>query len=136
MFMKVLLSIRPEHVRRILERDKRYEYRKRVFKKHVDVVVIYSTMPVGRIVGEFKLGEILHCPINHLWAKTREYAGVDYGRFCSYFEAQNEGYALEIEEVKAYKNPVDPWKAFDGFRAPQSFCYIDDNWLQLIPGRS
>ena len=53
--MRVLLSIKPEFVEKIFSGEKLYEYRKAMFKNvNVSSVVIYSTMPVGKIVGEFK----------------------------------------------------------------------------------
>ena len=52
--MKVLLSIKPEFVEKIFSGEKRFEYRKSIFKQqNIDTIVIYSTMPVGMIVGEF-----------------------------------------------------------------------------------
>ena len=51
--MKVLLSIKPEFVQEIFTGKKKYEYRKAIFTRSVDKVVVYSTKPVGMIVGEF-----------------------------------------------------------------------------------
>jgi len=49
---KMLLSINPEHVENILRGGKTYEYRKILCKRKVDKIVIYSTCPVKRVVGE------------------------------------------------------------------------------------
>ena len=58
--MKALLSIKPEFVSKIFTGEKIFEYRKAVFKRPmVKTVVIYSTMPVGKIVGEFEIEEII-----------------------------------------------------------------------------
>ena len=39
--MKAILSIRPEYVDRILSGEKKYEFRKRIFKREdVDTIVI------------------------------------------------------------------------------------------------
>ncbi|MBI6731014.1 ASCH domain-containing protein, partial [Pseudomonas amygdali] len=43
--MKVLLSIKPEYAEKILQGEKRFEFRKSVFKNpDVRTVVIYATM--------------------------------------------------------------------------------------------
>jgi len=68
--MKVLLSIKREFVEQIMNGTKKYEYRKRIFKQDVDSVVIYSTMPVGRIVGEFKIESILKQSPDEIWSQT------------------------------------------------------------------
>ena len=57
--MKVLLSIKPEFVQEIFTGKKKYEYRKAIFTRSVDKVVVYSTKPVGMIVGEFTVENIL-----------------------------------------------------------------------------
>ena len=41
--MKVLLSIKPEFVQEIFTGKKKYEYRKAIFTRSVDKVVVYST---------------------------------------------------------------------------------------------
>ena len=52
--MKALLSIKPEFVNEILAGNKKYEYRKKIFKQDIDAIVIYASMPMGKIIGEFK----------------------------------------------------------------------------------
>ena len=37
-----------------------YEYRKAIFKKNVDTVVIYKTTPFCKIIGEFEIDGILY----------------------------------------------------------------------------
>ena len=58
--MKILLSIKPEFVEEIFSGRKKFEYRKAIFtNKKVTSVIVYSTMPVGKIVGEFTIEEVL-----------------------------------------------------------------------------
>ena len=58
--MRVLLSIRPEHVENIRSGIKTFEFRRRIFaRRDVRTVLIYCTRPVGRLVGEFDIAEIL-----------------------------------------------------------------------------
>ena len=47
----ILLSINPNHVENILNGTKRYEFRKKVCKRHVDKILIYSTTPIMKVVG-------------------------------------------------------------------------------------
>ena len=57
--MKVLLSIKPNFVDSIIKGQKKYEYRKIIFKKDVQTVVIYKTTPFCKIIGEFEIEDIL-----------------------------------------------------------------------------
>ena len=56
---KLLMSINPEHVENILSGEKRYEFRKTRCKEHVDTILIYSTSPVMKIVGEVEVKGII-----------------------------------------------------------------------------
>jgi type I restriction enzyme S subunit len=57
--MKVLLSIKPQYVDEIVKGNKKYEFRKKIFKKKDEVqeIYIYSTSPVKKIIGYFNLIE-------------------------------------------------------------------------------
>jgi hypothetical protein len=53
----VLLSIKPKYVKSIIEGDKRYEFRKTIFKnREINRIYIYSSSPVKKIVGTFEIG--------------------------------------------------------------------------------
>ena len=122
--MKVLLSIKPEFVEEIANGNKKFEYRKAIFKnRDVKTVVIYATMPVGKIVGEFDIGDILEAHPSVLWDKTKEYSGVDEAFYNEYFYGREKGYAIEIERLNMYKEPICPYSYGKKFTAPQSFKY-------------
>lgn len=58
--MKVLLSIKPEFVNEMVLGNKKFEYRKSIFKRaDVTDVVVYATKPYGKVVGEFKIDRII-----------------------------------------------------------------------------
>ena len=57
--MNVILSIKPEFVEKIFSGEKQYEYRKILFKQKADTVYIYASRPISKIIGEFKIDEIL-----------------------------------------------------------------------------
>lgn len=124
--MKAILSIKPEFVEKILTGEKKYEYRKQVFKKEVDSVVIYSTKPVGMFVGEFKIDEILHDNVDDIWEKTNDFSGISYKYFKEYFSSKGMAYALKIKDLIVYKKPLCPNKMIPNFKAPQSFCYLKE----------
>lgn len=121
--MKVLLSIKPEFVEKIFSGEKRFEYRKAVFKKSVSTVVVYATMPIGKIVGEFQVGEVLHGSPEDVWEKTKSYAGISKDFYSDYFRDRSKSYAIEVLHVERYKKAIDPIVAGVA-TPPQSFCYL------------
>ena len=69
--MNVILSIKPEFVEKIFSGEKQYEYRKILFKQKVDTVYIYASRPICKIVGEFKIDEILCDKPENIWKLTK-----------------------------------------------------------------
>lgn len=124
--MRVLLSIKPDFVNEIIKGNKKYEYRKKIFRKDVNSIVIYASKPVGKIVGEFTVGKILNDTPENLWLETSEYSGISQDFFYQYFRGRSEGYAIQIKEFHQYEVPIDPYNEFEKFIPPQSYKYIED----------
>lgn len=130
--MKVLLSIKPEFVDKIFSGEKKFEYRRSIFKNpDVDTVIVYSTMPVGKVVGEFKIQTILNLSIDDLWNKTQSKSGLNYSFYKDYFHDKEKGYAIKIQAAKEYKEPLLLSEIRENLKAPQSFCYIEDDLITV-----
>lgn len=121
---KVILSIKPEFVDRILNGTKRFEFRRTIFKEPVQSVVIYSTKPVGQVVAEFDIERIHRLPVAELWNTTKDYAGISHQRFLDYFQGKEFGYAIEIGKVNEFEHPLSLLSDF-GVTPPQSFVYVE-----------
>ena len=125
--MKILLSIKPEYVEKIFNGTKTYEYRKCPFKQtDIRTVVVYSTLPVGQLVGEFEIDGVISDEPVALWETTQHGAGIDADFFDAYFEGRASAVAFKIGVTRLYPVPVDPKDVFEKFVAPQSFRYITD----------
>lgn len=126
--MKILLSIKPEYVQRIMDGTKKFEYRRRIFKrKNINTVVIYATKPVGKVIGEFKIKKVISDSPQTVWHKTHKYAGLNEEDFYKYFNGINEAFAIQISEFTKYNTHLDLSELEDGnIRAPQSFIYLDN----------
>ena len=133
--MDVLLSIKPKHVKSIIMGEKRYEFRKTIFKnREINRIYIYSSSPVKKIVGTFEIGAILEDHPVNLWANVKEYAGINDRDFFSYFEGKSRAFAIEIQNLQEFPDPIDPYKTMTGFVPPQSFCYVDgEKCLAALP---
>lgn len=128
MQMNVLLSIKPEFVERIFSGEKKYEYRKAIFKRRdIKKVVIYSTMPEGKIVGEFSIEQIHDSSPELIWKKTRKESGIKKSFFDSYFIGRKTAYAIEIANVIKYETPLMLNQLARKVNAPQSFLYLNDD---------
>ena len=117
--MKVLLSIKPEFAEKILNGTKRFEFRKGIF-----TVVIYATMPLGKVVGQFRIESILSDEPESLWKKTEKHAGISKQFYDSYYSGREKAYAIKIGEVERYKEPIPISALGSNIKPPQSYLYL------------
>lgn len=122
--MKVLLPIHPHHIERIFSGQKVFEYRRRGFANPISSVIIYGTMPIGKIVGEFEVLRIIEGNPAHIWELTASGAGIKEADFNLYFKDRDFGTAIQIGRVTKYRLPIDPRNGVSRFKAPQSFAYV------------
>lgn len=54
----IIISIKPIYSDMILNKKKKYEFRKHGFTKPIDKAFIYSTKPIGKIVGYFTVDKV------------------------------------------------------------------------------
>lgn len=123
--MRVLLSIKPEFVNKIFSGEKRYEFRKVIFRnKGIKTVVIYASSPVSKIVGEFTIDTIIKDSPEVIWGQTKDYAGITEDFFKQYFKGKNKAYAIKVKRSIQYQKPVELSEI--GIKcAPQSFMYLE-----------
>ncbi len=123
--MRVLLSIKPEYAEKIFSGQKKFEFRKIGFRNHlVRTVVVYATMPVGKIIGEFRIKKIHKDLPETIWKKTKDYSGIDELFFKQYYQGKDYAIAIEVDNPKLYDKPINPKEEYDNFTAPQSFMYL------------
>lgn len=123
--MRVLLSIKPEFAEKILNGTKRFEYRKAVPKNAAArIVVIYATMPVGRVVGEFEIGGVLRDDPDELWTRTSRASGITREFFDAYFRGRAEATAIAVRRPRRYASPLRLQDVAGTTTPPQSFQYL------------
>ena len=80
---KILLSIKPEYANKIISGEKKFEYRTRVPIKTVSTIVFYSTAPIGKVIGEVEVLEIISGTPSSLWERTKKDAGISRSYYYS-----------------------------------------------------
>jgi len=128
---KVLLSIKPEYVQRILNGEKKYEFRKRLADKQVDAIVIYATSPIKKIVGEVKVRGSLEKAPSTLWEYTKKSAGITRRKYREYFAVCKKAFAYELGDIVKYEEEFSLEKIGIS-QAPQSFIYISDTQYKQL----
>ena len=123
--MKVLLSIKPEYANKIFSGEKKFEYRKLIFKREIKFIVVYATKPVGMIIGEFEIDKIISDTPKQIWDLTKEHSGIEEDKFKNYFSNKETGFAIKVKKAKLYAHSKTLKEYNPKIKVPpQSFCYI------------
>ena len=121
----VLLSIKPEFAYKIFDGTKKYEFRKQIFKdSSVKKVIVYSSSPEQKVIGEFKIDTILRDTPSAIWLQTRDYSGISQAFYDEYFRGRQNAYAIKIASTRIYEQKKD-LSDFDIMFPPQSFAYVE-----------
>ena len=120
----ILLSINPEHVENILSGKKIYEFRKISCKRKVDKIIIYSTNPVMKVVGEAQIEDILIDKPDKIWKITCKKSGIKKDFFDEYYKDREQAVAYKLCNIVEYSSPRD-LQEFGISNAPQSFQYVE-----------
>ncbi|AND85554.1 hypothetical protein [Clostridium tyrobutyricum] len=106
--------------------EKKYEYRRNLFKREgIKTIVVYATKPVGKVIGEFEIDDILRGNPNSIWEQTKLYSGIDENSYMKYFSKRENGFAIAIKKTKVYKKPLELEELNPKIKyPPQSFMYL------------
>ena len=121
----VLLSIKPEFAHKIFEGSKKFEFRKQVFKDtSVKKVIVYSSSPEQKVIGEFEIETIMSDTPNNIWIQTKLYSGISQEFYDEYFKGRDNAYAIKVASTKKYRKEKS-LADYNVQSAPQSFAYVE-----------
>lgn len=120
---RALLPIKPEYIDKIFNGTKKFEYRKTLCKRPIDTIIIYSTRPVMRIVGEMQITGVINDTPDIVWQKTQKFSGITKQFFDKYYNGRNQAIAYKIGKITRYKRTLK-LSEFGLAHAPQSFVYM------------
>jgi predicted transcriptional regulator len=119
--MNLIISIKPQFVEKILSGEKKYEFRRRIYRKSIEKIYIYQTSPDAKIVGYFKPGKIIKDTPENLWNEFSDVSGTTKDSLLTYLHDKDEAYAIEITDLVIFETPIKN----EDIPVPQSYQYID-----------
>ncbi len=119
---KIIISINPKYVNKILAGTKRYEYRTVCPKREVQSLLIYCTYPVKRVVAEAEVLKVIKDTPEKVWELTKEYADSTKQEFMDYYKNKKFAVAYKLGKINKFKNPKTLADYGVNF-APQSYIY-------------
>ncbi len=120
---RMLLSIKPEYVNKIISGKKKYEFRKFHCRPDVDTIVIYATTPVKRVIGEASILAIIEGCVEEVWKQTFPQGGISKTAYKEYYKNKDIAIAYHLGDVTTYEVPLELSDVGLSY-APQSFAYI------------
>ena len=130
----VLLSIKPKYADMIFSGDKRVELRRTwPTKTNIEVIVVYASSPVQKLVGLVFVDRIEELKFEELWnLSDANGGGVTYDELKSYTRGKDKAYGVMIDRVESAEVQVAPRTLFPSFTPPQFFLYLKPEEYRLI----
>lgn len=121
---KIIISINPEYVEKIISGEKKFEYRTKAAKEDINKIIIYETKPIMKVVAEVEILDVIATTPEELWNQTKNQSGITKSFFDEYFKNKQIAYAYKLGTVKVYEKPKSLLD-FGLRMAPQSFAYVN-----------
>lgn len=119
----IILPIKPIYSDMILVGKKKYEYRKKLCRKDIEKIYIYSTSPIKKIVGEADVLEKIEAAKEELWENSKDESGITKEFYDQYFCALNNACAYKLGKIKRYDMGVELEDIGMDY-SPQSYVYV------------
>lgn len=119
----IILPIKPRYVEKILDKEKKYEYRKQICIDNIDKIYLYATAPVKAILGEADVLEKIIMNKENLWKLTKEQSGISKDYFDDYFGKSEMASAYRLGEIEKYQKPILLSEVGIKY-VPQSYIYV------------
>ncbi|EEN71673.1 hypothetical protein HMPREF0345_1652 [Enterococcus faecalis ATCC 29200] len=103
--------------------EKKFEFRRVIAKRNPNKIIIYSTSPVCKVIGEAEVEDIIIDNPEKVWKETKKFSGVEKEFYVEYFDNRDLAVAYKLKNVIKYISPID-LKDFGIKVAPQSFVYV------------
>lgn len=123
----VIMSIRPEHARRIYSGKKKFELRKITPKSVPRRIFLYETNGNSFISGFLVIDGVVSGTPSELWREIGKRATPKI-RFDRYFESRSLGYGFKVAFAIKFEPPISEEqirKLVPSFQVPQNFLYLD-----------
>ena len=82
----IVLPIKPEYADKILNGQKKYEYRKNICTDNIEKIYVYATSPVKAIIGELEVVEKMIMNKDNLWKFSEKHSGITKEFYEGYYK--------------------------------------------------
>lgn len=116
-----VMSIKPIFYNKIVNKEKTVEYRK-VAPKDVDVIFLYVSAPVKKILGYIVVDKIFTDKPDEVWLETKEVGGISKDYFFDYVGNKGQVSAIFIKRIVELPQEI----ILENFYPPQNYLFRTD----------
>ena len=120
----LLISILPIYANQIFDGVKTIEFRKKAFQANVKKIVVYSTMPTGKIIGFWDFDGIEIKTPYEMWSQYSEVGGIEKSKFDAYFSNAELAFGIKVRNPVRFNSSVSINEI--GKKPPQSYVYLTE----------
>jgi predicted transcriptional regulator len=124
------MPIKPTYAMKLIAGLKKYEFRRTAIRQDITHIIIYASSPVKKIIGIAEVESVNVASPTAIWESTKRDAGITRKEYRKYFQGTNRAVAIKIKDVIRLTCDIEPDKIRDGFKVPQSFLYIDMDFVK------
>ena len=127
-----LLSIKPEYANAIFDGTKCVEFRKQLFLRPVQYVIVYASSPEQKVIGYFEIERIDSGKPLGMWKRYRGCGGISFADYKSYYGDSPVAVVYVIKKSHELLDPISLNKLKRGLKAPQGYYYLNDRFFQKL----
>lgn len=132
----LLLSVKPEYAKKILDGQKKFELRKvRPKLTPNDLIILYVSSPEKALKAILQVEEVLIDDPDKLWEKILDEVGISREEYDSYFGEASIGFAIRIKKVYKLDSPFSLSEirgTIPRFHPPQIYQYFSGEKLRQL----
>ena len=102
----VLLPLRPDYARPIMDGSTCVELRKTAFAHTPTHVLVYASSPVEKVLGSFEVAAVDIDCVEALWVRYADVGCITRDDFREYYAGRERGVALGVRHVVALADPL------------------------------
>lgn len=132
----LLISVRPEHAKKIFAGEKTVELRRvrpKIFSG--DTVLIYVSSPTMALMGAFEVDRVIESNPESLWKEVKMNAGISLDDFSAYYKGTDKAFGIVIKKSWNFETPLtleNLKSKWINFHPPQSYKYISAQEFNLL----
>lgn len=136
----LLISIRPQYAKKILEGKKTVELRKvRTRLTQGDLVLVYVSSPEKALVGWFEVEKIITEELSQgkhkFWELVKDQAGITKTEFNNYYRGSSLGVAIFFEKIEIFNKEIKLQRLqrkLPQIKPPQSYRYMNEYEFETV----